>query len=192
MLVSALLVRQGLTLIQEPCEAKSNEIMDIPCLLECMVLEGAVVIIDAVGCQWAIVQDLHATEVRAAFEEAERGAFTPEVQDHCETVERNGGRRERRTCTVLGGPAQPDSGASVSAWNDTNRRSASSPPVADTMSPSNQGSSRMRTRSTRGNRTRHPSSPDRVTAVGWREGCVSACGTLPWLGSQGSPVVCMG
>ena len=23
---------------------------------------------------------------------------------HCETVERNGGRRERRTCTVLGGP----------------------------------------------------------------------------------------
>ena len=32
---------------------------------------------------------LHA-EVRAAIEEADRGAFTPEVQDHGETVERNG------------------------------------------------------------------------------------------------------
>ena len=26
------------------------------------------------------------------------------MQDHSETVERNGGRRERRTCTVLGSP----------------------------------------------------------------------------------------
>ena len=46
---------------------------------------------------------LHA-EVRAAFAEAMQGAFTPEVQDGCETVKRNGGRREWRTCTVLGGP----------------------------------------------------------------------------------------
>ena len=34
-------------------------------------------------------------EVKAAFNDAERGAFAPEVQDHCETVERNGGRRAR-------------------------------------------------------------------------------------------------
>ena len=114
-------MREGLTLAQEPCQAKSNEITAIPRLLERMVLEGAVVTIDAAGCQRAIVQDLRAAgadyvlavkrnqptlhaEVRAAFAEADRGAFTPEVQDGCETVERNGGRRERRTGTVLGGP----------------------------------------------------------------------------------------
>ncbi len=50
-------------------------------------------------------------EVKAAFDDAERGAFAPEAQDRCETVERNGGRRERRTGTVLGG-----SPASASGW----------------------------------------------------------------------------
>ncbi len=100
-------MREGLTLAQEPCETKSNEITAIPRLLERMVLEGAVVTIDAAGCQRAIVQALRAAgadyvlavkrnqpsrhaEVRAAFEEADRGAFTPEVQDRCEIVERNG------------------------------------------------------------------------------------------------------
>ncbi len=58
-------------------------------------------------------------EVKAAFDDAERGAFAPEVQDICETVERNGGRRERRTCTVLGGPglcewvADPEAGSGL-------------------------------------------------------------------------------
>ena len=120
-MVSAFLVGEGLTLAQEPCEAKSNEITAIPRLLKRLVLDGAVVTIDAAGCQKAIVQELQAAgadyvlalkrnqrtlhaKVRAAFEEADRGLFTPEVQDRCETVERNGGRRERRICTVLGGP----------------------------------------------------------------------------------------
>ena len=78
---------------------------------------GAIVTIDAASCQKAIVPDLQAAgadyvlalkrnqrtlhaKVRAAFEEADRGAFTPTVQACCETVERNGGRRERRTCTA--------------------------------------------------------------------------------------------
>ncbi|MCY4519918.1 MAG: ISAs1 family transposase, partial [Caldilineaceae bacterium] len=118
-MVSAFLVREGLTLAQEPCAAKSNEITAIPRLLDRLALKGAVVTIDAAGCQTAIVQNLRAAgadyglavkrhqptlhrEVKAAFDEAERGAFRPEVQDRCETVESNGGRRERRTCTVLG------------------------------------------------------------------------------------------
>ena len=58
---------------------------------------------------------LHA-KVRAAFEEADRGIFTPEVQDRCETVERNGGRRERRTCTVLGGSGLCARVADPAAW----------------------------------------------------------------------------
>ncbi len=120
-MVSAFLVREGLTLAQKPCAAKGNEITAIPRLLERMILEGAVVTIDAAGCQRAIVQALRAAgtdyvlavkrnqpslhaAVRAAFEDAERRVFRPAVQDHCETRERNGGRTERRTCTVLGGP----------------------------------------------------------------------------------------
>ena len=99
LLVSAFLVREGLTLVQEPCEAKSHELTAILRLLARVVLEGTVVTIDDAGCQRAIVQDLQAAgadyvlavkrnqptlhaEVRAAFEEAERGAFTPEVQHH--------------------------------------------------------------------------------------------------------------
>lgn len=46
---------------------------------------------------------LHA-KVRAAFEDTGQGVFTPAVQEGCEIVERNGGRRERRTGPVLGGP----------------------------------------------------------------------------------------
>ena len=133
LLVSAFLVREGLTLAQEPCAAKSNEITAIPRLLERMVLEGAVVTIDAAGCQTAIVQNLRKAgadyvlavkrnqgtlhrEVKAAFDDAERGAFRPEVQDRCETVERNGGRRERRTCTVLGGPGLCEWVADLEVW----------------------------------------------------------------------------
>ncbi|MYC63533.1 MAG: ISAs1 family transposase [Caldilineaceae bacterium SB0661_bin_34] len=120
-MVSAFLVREGLTLAQEPCDAKSNEITAIPRLLDRIHLEGAVVTIDAAGCQTAIVQALREAgadhllavkrnqptlqrEVKAVFDEAERGTFAPQAEDRCETVERNGGRRERRTCTVLGGP----------------------------------------------------------------------------------------
>ena len=98
-----------------------------------MVLEGAVVTIDAAGCQKAIVQALQAAgadyvlalkrnhptlhaAVRAVFADAERGVCTSAVQDHYETVERNGGRTERRTCTVLGGPDLCAQVADPAAW----------------------------------------------------------------------------
>ncbi len=90
-------------------------------LLQHMALKKAVVTIDAAGCQTVIVQNLrkaganyvlavkrnqriHHKAVITTFDNAERGVFTPEAQDRYETVARNGGRRERRTCTVLGGP----------------------------------------------------------------------------------------
>ena len=132
-MVSAFLVREGLTLAQEPCDAKSNEITAMPRLLDRIHLQGAVVTIDAAGCQTAIVQALRAAgadyvlavkrnqktlhrEVKAAFDDADRGTFTPEAEDRCETVERNGGRRERRTCTVLGGPGLCEWVADAKAW----------------------------------------------------------------------------
>ena len=132
-MVSAFLVREGLTLAQEACDAKSNEITAIPRLLDRIHLEGAVVTIDAAGCQTAIVQALRAADadyvlavkgnqgtlhrkVKAAFDEAERGILAPAVTDRCETVERNGGRRERRICTVLGGPGLGPRVADPEAW----------------------------------------------------------------------------
>ena len=132
-MVSAFLVREGLTVAQEPCDAKSNEITAIPRLLDRIHLEGAVVTIDAAGCQTAIVQALRAAgadyalavkrnrqtlhrEVKAAFDEAGRGAFRPQAEDRCQTVERNGGRRERRTSTVLGGPDLGEWVADPKAW----------------------------------------------------------------------------
>ena len=91
------------------------------------------VTIDAAGCQRAIVQALREAgadyvlalkrnqgtlhrEVKAAFDDADRGAFAPEAEDRCETVERNGGRRERRTCTVLGDPGLCEWVADPEAW----------------------------------------------------------------------------
>ena len=50
-LVSAWACRQRLVLGQEPCDEKGNEISAIPRLLERLVLTGALVTIDAMGCQ---------------------------------------------------------------------------------------------------------------------------------------------
>lgn len=54
--------------------------------------------------------------MKAAFDEAERGVLTPVVTDRCETLARTGGRRARRTGTVLGGPGLGASGADPEEW----------------------------------------------------------------------------
>lgn len=55
-LVSAWARRQRLVLGQQACDAKSNEITAIPLLLERLALTGALVTIDAMGCQTKIAQ----------------------------------------------------------------------------------------------------------------------------------------
>ena len=55
-LVSAWASNQRLVLGQQACEAKSNEITVIPLLLERLALAGALVTIDAMGCQTRIAQ----------------------------------------------------------------------------------------------------------------------------------------
>jgi predicted transposase YbfD/YdcC len=54
--VSAWASSQRLVLGQQACEAKSNEITAIPILLERLALTGALVTIDAMGCQTKIAQ----------------------------------------------------------------------------------------------------------------------------------------
>lgn len=57
-LVSAWASRQRLVLGQQACAAKSNEITAIPLLLERLALTGALVTIDAMGCQTKIAQTI--------------------------------------------------------------------------------------------------------------------------------------
>ena len=50
-MVSAFAARQRIVLGQVKVNEKSNEIVAIPALLDMMSIEGAVVTIDAMGCQ---------------------------------------------------------------------------------------------------------------------------------------------
>src|SRR4051794_19934932 len=119
--VSAWAVENRLTLGQVATDAKSNEITAIPELLELLDLKGAVVTIDAMGCQKEIAADIidgggqyllavkenqpHLYEdigrsFDAALEHGEPGADFTE----CRTEEIRGGRRETRTCCVITHP----------------------------------------------------------------------------------------
>jgi len=57
-MVSAFAARQRLVMGQVAVAEKSNEIVAIPALLDMMAIEGAVVTIDAMGCQRAIAQKI--------------------------------------------------------------------------------------------------------------------------------------
>ena len=121
-MVSAWSVENHLTLGQVATEAKSNEITAIPELLKLLDLEGAVVTIDAMGCQKDIAAGIvqgggeyvlavkenqpHLYEdIQQAFEEAlehgEPGVDFTEFQ----TEEFDGGRHETRTCCVITNPS---------------------------------------------------------------------------------------
>ena len=57
-MVSAFAARQRLVLGQVKVAEKSNEIVAVPKLLDLMAIEGAVVTIDAIGCQRDIAQTI--------------------------------------------------------------------------------------------------------------------------------------
>src|SRR4051812_22042878 len=64
-LVSAWATTSGVVLGQVATHAKSNEITAIPVLLRLLALEGAIVTIDAMGCQTAIAEQI--VEQRADY-----------------------------------------------------------------------------------------------------------------------------
>jgi predicted transposase YbfD/YdcC len=107
-LVSAWASRQRLVLGQEAVASKGNEITAIPLLLERLELTGALVTIDAIGCQRDIAQAIRAKgadyllalkenwptlaeDVRLFFETAPTSAF-----DTHQTVDGDHGRIETR------------------------------------------------------------------------------------------------
>ena len=80
-MVSAFAARQRLVLGQVAVAEKSNEIVAIPKLIDMMAIEGAVVTIDAMGCQRDIAQKIRqsgnlAGRRRPLHRRAEGGRFS--------------------------------------------------------------------------------------------------------------------
>jgi predicted transposase YbfD/YdcC len=117
-MVSAFAARQRLVLGQVKVAEKSNEIVAIPKLLEMMAIEGAIVTIDAMGCQRNIAKKI--TDKKADYVLALKGnqgslrddveVFVAEqkardfrdttISRH-ETADGDHGRIETRTTTVI-------------------------------------------------------------------------------------------
>ena len=118
--VSAFAVRQRLVLAQMKVSEKSNEIVAIPALLDMMAIEGAVITIDAMGCQRAIAEkiiDKKADYILAlkgnqgtllddvelfANEQKANGFKETTISTH-KTVDGDHGRIETRNYTVIHG-----------------------------------------------------------------------------------------
>jgi len=124
-LVSAWATTSGVVLGQVATDAKSNEITAIPVLLKLLALEGAIVTIDAMGCQTAIAQQiveqradyvlalkdnhekLH-DRVTRTFADADAAAGTSLLLGDlvaATTVDAGHGRIEHRRCRAIGDPA---------------------------------------------------------------------------------------
>src|SRR6204780_1315593 len=117
-MVSAFAARQRLVLGQVKVAEKSNEILAIPKLLDMLAIEGAIITVDAMGCQRDIAQKVidkkadyvlalkgnqgslrDDVELFAAEQKARGFADTKISQD--QTVDGDHGRIETRTTTVI-------------------------------------------------------------------------------------------
>ena len=117
-IVSAFAARQRLVLGQVKVAEKSNEITAIPKLLDLLAIEGAIVTIDAMGCQREIAQKIVAKkadyllalkgnqgtlreDVELFVAEQQAARFTHTVASRHRTVDGDHGRIETRTVTVI-------------------------------------------------------------------------------------------
>jgi predicted transposase YbfD/YdcC len=117
-MVSAFAARQRLVLGQVKVSEKANEIVAIPKLLAMLEIEGAIITIDAMGCQRAIAQQiidqkadyvlalkgnqtaLHDDVRLFATEQKARQFIDTKISQH-ETVDGDHGRIETRAATVI-------------------------------------------------------------------------------------------
>ena len=117
-MVSAFAARQRLVLGQVKVAEKSNEIVAIPKLLDMLAIDGAIVTIDAMGCQRAIarkiidkradyvlaLKDNQGTlreDVEVFVEEQKANGFQHATISRDQTVDGDHGRIETRTTTVI-------------------------------------------------------------------------------------------
>ena len=114
-LVHAFAIDNGICLAQQAVDSKSNEITAIPELLKLLDLKGALVTIDAMGCQKGIAADIvtgggdYLLAVKGNQEHLHEDAIgtmasvldgpcQPGTENCAQTEEMNRGRREKRTC----------------------------------------------------------------------------------------------
>jgi predicted transposase YbfD/YdcC len=117
-LVSAWATENGLSLGQEAVDAKSNEITAIPKLLEVLEIKGALVTIDAMGCQKEIAAKIREQEAHymlavkgnqerlhqdlADFvQKAMENDFAGVNHTYHDCTEKSHGRNEIRSCYVI-------------------------------------------------------------------------------------------
>ena len=118
-MVSAFAAGQRLVLGQVKVAEKSNEIVAIPKLLDMLVVEGAIITIDAMGCQRAIAQKIIDKKADYVFGlKGNQGSLREDVElfiteqktrnfadttiSRAQTIDAdNGGRIETRTTTVI-------------------------------------------------------------------------------------------
>lgn len=117
-MVSAFAARQRLVMGQVAVAEKSNEIVAIPALLDMMAIEGAVVTVDAMGCQRNIAKKIIAKkadyiialkgnqgtlhdDVKVFVAEQKANDFKDTVISQHETVDADHGRIETRTYTAI-------------------------------------------------------------------------------------------
>jgi predicted transposase YbfD/YdcC len=117
-MVSAFVASQRLVLGQVKVAEKSNEIVAIPKLLDMLVVEGAIITIDAMGCQRAIAQKIIDKKADYVFGlKGNQGSLREDVElfvteqrakdfadttvSRAETVDADNGRIETRTTTVI-------------------------------------------------------------------------------------------
>jgi predicted transposase YbfD/YdcC len=117
--VSAWATANRVVLGQVATEAKSNEITAIPALLGLLMLKGAIVTIDAMGCQTKIAEQIVAqggdyvlalkgnqgklaAQVEDAFIDADARDYADVESESRETTERGHGRVETRRYRTLG------------------------------------------------------------------------------------------
>jgi predicted transposase YbfD/YdcC len=117
-MVSAFVASQRLVLGQVKVAEKSNEIVAIPKLLDMLAVEGAIITIDAMGCQRAIAQKIIDKKADYVFGlKGNQGSLRDDVElfvaeqratnfadttvSRAETVDADNGRIETRTTTVI-------------------------------------------------------------------------------------------
>ena len=117
-MVSAFAAGQRLVLGQVKVAEKSNEIVAIPKLLDMLVVEGAIITIDAMGCQRAIAQKIIEKKADYVFGlKGNQGSLREDVElfvteqrtknfadttiSRAETIDADNGRIETRVTTVI-------------------------------------------------------------------------------------------
>lgn len=123
-IVHAWVHEQGLLIGQRKTNEKSNEITTIPALLSQLDIKGAVVSIDAAGCQKNIAETIRKlgghyflavknnqpklySEIVALFEAARKADFEYVLNcDMYERIEKKSGRIEKRRVTIISDPSE--------------------------------------------------------------------------------------